>query len=109
MPSAEGSNAIRPHGAAKFDPEHPAGGTLISLVLFLYPRYSTSDMICVCRGHFVRGGPHGCVPTWRASATVGCRGYICGWVTRRVCDDEAEETVEGRTGDDAEGWVSCRR
>ncbi|KAI0249200.1 hypothetical protein BJV78DRAFT_1129966 [Lactifluus subvellereus] len=43
--NAEGSNAIRPYGAAKFDPEDPTGGTLILPVLFLYPEYATSDVI----------------------------------------------------------------
>ena len=45
MPDAEGSNAIRPYGAAKFDPEDPTGGTLIFPVLFLYPEYATTDVI----------------------------------------------------------------
>jgi len=38
VPNAEGGNAIRPYGAAKFDPEDPTGGTLILPVLFLYPQ-----------------------------------------------------------------------
>ena len=45
MPNAEGGNAIRPYGAAKFDPEDPTGGTLILPVLFPYPQYATSDVI----------------------------------------------------------------
>ena len=100
VPNAEGNDIIRPYSAAKFDPEDPTGSTLILPVLFLYPEYATSDMI----SDFVEDTSFAAifVVVFPPSAAVGRRGYICGCVARRVCDDKAEEAVESRTGDDAE-------